>query len=133
MNARARTTLRRRVVAAALAFPGAHEDFPWGEQVAKVEKKIFAFLGTEHSATPGMAVKLPDSHDVALSLPGVSPCGYGLARSGWVRVEFDHPDCPGVDLLLDWLDESYRAVAPKRLVLELDRVKRGRDTAGSPH
>jgi hypothetical protein len=30
-----------------------------------------------------------------------------------------------VELLLEWIEESYRAVAPKRLVAELDQdVKR---------
>ena len=29
----------------ALSFPGATEDFPWGERVAKVKGKVFVFLG----------------------------------------------------------------------------------------
>ena len=29
----------------ALGMPGAIEDFPWGESVAKVNKKVFVFLG----------------------------------------------------------------------------------------
>ncbi|MBA3709787.1 MAG: hypothetical protein H0W83_13320, partial [Planctomycetes bacterium] len=40
----------------ALAFPGAYEDFPWGERVVKVAKKVFVFLGRGHgdntSTTP---------------------------------------------------------------------------------
>jgi hypothetical protein len=43
-----------------------------------------------------------------------------LARSGWVTVRLDGADCPGVDVLLDWLDESYRAIAPVKLVAQLD-------------
>jgi len=27
------------------SLPGAHEDFPWGESVAKVQKKVFVFPG----------------------------------------------------------------------------------------
>jgi predicted DNA-binding protein (MmcQ/YjbR family) len=116
-------SLRRLLVGAGLSFPGAYEDFPWGERVAKVNKKIFTFLGADDAEQTGMAVRLPDSCDLALSFGSVLPSNYGLARAGWVRVNFTHQDCPPVDLLLDWLDESYRAVAPKRLVAELDKAR----------
>jgi predicted DNA-binding protein (MmcQ/YjbR family) len=46
--------------------------------------------------------------------------GYGLGKAGWVSVRLDGSDCPPVDVLGDWLDESYRAIAPKKLVRELD-------------
>ena len=39
--------------------------------------------------------------------------GYGLGDSGWVSVKFG-PGLP-FDMLRDWIDESYRAVAPKKL------------------
>lgn len=112
--------MRSRVVSAALAFPGAYEDFRWGEQVAKVNGKVFAFFGTENGTTCGMAVKLADSQEFSRSFPSVSPCGYGLARTGWAQIDFGHPECPEIGLLLDWLDESYRAIAPKRLSAQLD-------------
>jgi predicted DNA-binding protein (MmcQ/YjbR family) len=80
--------LRRRVLAYALGFPGAHEEHPWDEDVAKVGSKIFVFLGMEDSLEPGMTVKLRESHEQALSVPGAAPAGYGLGRSGWVSVPF---------------------------------------------
>jgi hypothetical protein len=30
------------------------------------------------------------------------------------------PGAPGAELLCDWVEESYRTVAPKRLVAQLD-------------
>ncbi|MFD6307222.1 MmcQ/YjbR family DNA-binding protein, partial [Streptomyces sp. NPDC060223] len=30
-----------------LGLPGATEEFPWGESVAKVNKKVFVFLGMD--------------------------------------------------------------------------------------
>jgi predicted DNA-binding protein (MmcQ/YjbR family) len=67
----------------ALRYPGAHEDFPWGERVVKVEGKVFLFLGGKDSDL-SLSVKLPSSGLIALGLPFASPTGYGLAKSGWV-------------------------------------------------
>ncbi len=102
----------------ALGYPAAYQDSPWGERVAKVGKRVFVFFhvpGRELSVT----VKLPSSATVALGLPFVSPTGYGLARSGWVTASFGPRDRPPVVVLKQWIDESYRAVAPKKLVRQL--------------
>ena len=79
---------RRSVLAFALELPGAYLDHPWGEDVAKVNKKVFAFLGTGDRADPAMSVKLLDSREQALFSPGAEPTGYGLGRAGWVTVPF---------------------------------------------
>jgi predicted DNA-binding protein (MmcQ/YjbR family) len=111
---------RREVLSFALGLPGAYEDHPWGESVAKVSKKVFVFLGLdEDSSSLGMTVKLDESHGQALSAPGAAPSGYGLGRSGWVTVPF-RDSTPPVEVLMDWVEESYRRVAPKHLVAELD-------------
>jgi predicted DNA-binding protein (MmcQ/YjbR family) len=57
---------------------------------------------------------------MALTLPFVTPTGYGLARAGWVTARFGHGDSIPSDLLRGWIDQSYRAVAPKKLVKALD-------------
>jgi predicted DNA-binding protein (MmcQ/YjbR family) len=113
-------TTRRRLLEFALEFPGAYEDQPWEDDVvAKVNKKIFVFLGAADSKDPAMSVKLRDSLDQALSVPGAAPTGYGLGRAGWVTIPF-RATTPPLDVLEDWVEESYRIVAPKRLVAELD-------------
>ena len=110
----------RRVVAFALGLPGAYEDNPWGETVAKVNRKVFVFFGVEGSPYwPGMTVKLRESNQAALGIPGAAPTGYGLGRSGWVTLSFGG-SAPPVTVLSDWVEESYRLVAPKRLIAELD-------------
>ena len=104
----------------ALGLPGAHEDFPWGESVAKVGKKVFVFLGRPGDEGPqGMSVKLPESGEAALDLPFATPTGYGLGKSGWVSLSFEKGDEIPVELLRDWITESYRAVAPKTMVAKL--------------
>jgi predicted DNA-binding protein (MmcQ/YjbR family) len=55
---------------------------------------------------------------LALAQDGVSPSGYGLGDSGWVNVRFDQATLP-YDMLCDWINESYRAVAPKRVAAKL--------------
>jgi predicted DNA-binding protein (MmcQ/YjbR family) len=115
---------RRRILAFALGLPGAWEDHPWDEDVAKVGTKVFVFLGVEDAQTPSMTVKLVESHDHALSVPGAAPTGYGLGKSGWVTIPF-RDNTPPLDLLKDWVEESYRLVAPKRQVAELDGRSQG--------
>lgn len=101
----------------ALGLPGAWEDHPWGETVVKVAKKVFVFLGTPDAEEPGASVKLDESHEQALAVPGATPTGYGLGKAGWVSFPLAAvPD----EVALDWVEESYRRVAPKKLVAELD-------------
>src|SRR5262250_623849 len=100
----------------ALGFPGATEDFPWGERVAKVGGKVFVFLGkTSRDGSFGLSVKLPLSKDAALDLPFTEPTGYGLGKAGWVSASFSPKDRAPVEILKVWIEESYRAVAPKKL------------------
>jgi predicted DNA-binding protein (MmcQ/YjbR family) len=103
----------------ALSLPGAREDFPWGERVAKVDKKVFVFFGHDEETGPSLiTVKLAESHGHALAIEGAAPSGYGLGRAGWVNVPV-HAEGVSPELLCEWIEESYRIVAPKRLVAEL--------------
>jgi predicted DNA-binding protein (MmcQ/YjbR family) len=106
----------------ALTYPGAHEDFPWGESVVKVNGKVFIFLGMSEEPGASFCVKLPHSGDIALSLPAFKPAGYGLGKSGWVQAKLEADDDLPPDLLREWLDESYRAVAPKKLSATLKPI-----------
>jgi predicted DNA-binding protein (MmcQ/YjbR family) len=109
---------------AAFALPEAWEDHPWGESVAKVGKKVFVFFGPTDGDEPfGFSVKLPISSDEALSLPFTVPTGYGLDRGNWVTVR--PPDDAPLDMLLAWIEESYRAVAPKALRTQLEAKSGG--------
>ena len=109
--------VREKVRAFALSLPETSEEHPWGEDVAKVRGKIFVFLGTASSGR--ITVKLDESHAHALSIEGAEPTGYGLGKSGWVTLP-RRAKGVSIGLLRDWVEESYRIVAPKRLVDELD-------------
>ena len=108
---------RDTIRAFALSLPETREDHPWGEDVVKAGGKIFVFLGG--TASRRMTVKLEESHAHALSVEGAEPTGYGLGKAGWVTVPLRAPGV-SLELLRDWVEESYRIVAPKRLVAELD-------------
>ena len=105
---------------AGMAYPEVTEDFPWGHRTLKVKGKAFIFMGINGEEGLFLSVKLPQSNGAALMLPFAQPTGYGLGKSGWVSASFGAKDTPPVDMLRKWLDESYRAVAPKKLVAQLD-------------
>lgn len=115
----AKSGIRLRLRDHALTLPGAWEDHPWEEIVVKVGKKVFVFFGNDEH--PGMTVKLVDRlvREHALSLRDAEPSGYGLGRSGWVSIPL-LANPPPQKLLVEFVEESYRAVAPKKLVAELD-------------
>jgi predicted DNA-binding protein (MmcQ/YjbR family) len=104
---------------AARAYPEAYEEMPWGHHAIKVRGKTFVFLAAD-AETFSLSTKLPSSAGVALKLPFASPTEYGLGRSGWVTARFPRAARIPVELLKLWLDESYRACAPKRLVAQLE-------------
>jgi predicted DNA-binding protein (MmcQ/YjbR family) len=104
---------------AARAYPETTEDFPWGHPTVKVKGKAFVFFSLSAEGL-SLSVKLPHSNSAALMLPFCEPTGYGLGKSGWVSARFGARDTPPLEMLRQWLDESYRAVAPKKLVAQLD-------------
>jgi len=100
----------------AAGLPGAWEDHPWGETVYKVGKKVFVFFGVGDEGH--LTVKLRDRHDEAMAFDWVKPSGYGLDRGGWVSCSLPQ-DAP-LEMVVSWIEESYRLVAPKKLVAALD-------------
>ena len=103
----------------ALAYPETHEDFPWGERAIKVKGKVFIFMRTTENEI-SFSVKLPQSRDIALDLPWAEPTHYGMGKHGWVTMRFTTADKVPLEQLTDWIDESFRAIAPKKIVAFLD-------------
>src|SRR6185295_14438893 len=112
-----------------LTYPGAHTKSPWpGHLDLAVNDKTFAYLSVAGEPFK-LSCKLPHSVEEALSLPFVTPTPYGLGKSGWVTAQL--PDGPvPVEMFKAWIDESYRAQAPKRLSARLPAA--GADVAETP-
>ena len=106
----------------ALSLPGAHEDFPWGEAAYKVDGKVFVFAGHGDALAERLSfsVKLKQTATDALEEEGATPTGYGLGRHGWVSFRYPAGAVPPHGVLLARVEESYRSVAKKRRVKELD-------------
>lgn len=99
----------------ALKFPETREDKPWGESAIKVKGKTFVFMGDGKEGF-GLSVKLPQSREFALEYSFTKPTGYNLGKSGWVTATFGAKDDVPLDVLEAWITESYRAIAPKKLL-----------------
>ncbi len=110
--------VRDNVLAFSLSLPETAVDRPWEDEVVvKVRGKIFVFAGPPGSRR--ISVKLAESHAHALAIEDAQPTGYGLGKAGWVTVPLRAPGI-SIAVLRDWIEESYRIVAPKRLVAQLD-------------
>jgi predicted DNA-binding protein (MmcQ/YjbR family) len=102
----------------ALTYPGTYEECPWGDRVVKVKGKIFLFCNA-NAARLSIAVKLPRSGALALALPFAKPSNYGLGKAGWVTAILRDDEPVPFPVFESWIEESYQAVAPKRILAEL--------------
>src|SRR5687768_7098849 len=120
-NTRLKPDIRRAedaVARMAAAFPDTREDNPWGHRAFKVRGKTFLFLSTDGGSL-NLSVKLPTSGVLALALPFTEPTHYGLGKSGWVSAQFKSGEHVPLEMIGEWLHESYAAIAPKKLVAGL--------------
>jgi predicted DNA-binding protein (MmcQ/YjbR family) len=103
-----------------LTLPGAHSKSPWpGHDDLAVNDKTFAYLAADGEPF-SVSCKLRFTSELALQLPFAQPTGYGLGKSGWVTFTPAPAETPPLDQFKEWVEESYRAQAPRRLVKELD-------------
>ena len=109
-----------------LGLPGAHSKSPWPEHDdLAVNDKTFAYLPVAGGKFT-LSCKLPYTGYEALNLPFAKPTAYGLGKSGWVSFAPAESEIPSIEQLKEWVEESYRAQAPRRLVKALDERIEGR-------
>jgi predicted DNA-binding protein (MmcQ/YjbR family) len=110
------------LIAFAATMPGAWEDHPWDHTVMKVGQKVFVFFGGAASPLDvlSVTVKLPVSYEMALTLPYMRPAGHGLWKGGWAQLSQETGDDFDLETIRGWILQSYRAVAPKKLVRQME-------------
>lgn len=109
-------------------YPEWEKAFLFGDhEVYRVKKKVFVWMGEGETGGTYISVKLKDSQGAALMLPFVKPAAYGMAKWGWIAAEFPRGPVPE-SLVSQWIEESYRHTAPKKLLKQLAEGK----PAGAP-
>jgi predicted DNA-binding protein (MmcQ/YjbR family) len=111
---KALAALEKSIREHSLSYPEVTEDFPWGHPAIKVRGKMFSVWSIADGELT-LSVKLPQSKDSALMLPFAAPTGYGMGKSGWVTLTLTGKEKLPIGIIKDWIDESYRAIAPKKL------------------
>ncbi|MEQ7129366.1 MmcQ/YjbR family DNA-binding protein [Actinopolymorpha sp. B11F2] len=79
---------------------------------------MFLWLGRRDAPVPATSVKLKASYDQVVAVGNATPMTMsGLGQWGWLTIPLAGVD---LDLVCDWIDESYRNVATKKLLAEFD-------------
>ena len=101
------------------SFPEAIEKETWGHPTFRVNDKMFVACSTDDTTEPTMTAKAPPGEQDLLLASGdrfFFPAYVG--SKGWIGVKLDSDT--------DWaevreiVEDSYRLIAPKRLVKSLD-------------
>jgi predicted DNA-binding protein (MmcQ/YjbR family) len=115
-----------------LKYPGAHTKAPWpGHNDLAVNDKTFVYLNVPGDPL-GIGCKLPKTGNVALLLPWVKPMAYGMGKSGWVSATPPADQAVPIEMFKEWIDESYRAQAPKALVKQIGGAAPAKAAAKKP-
>ena len=103
----------------ALALPDTTEGTSCVNRAFKAGNKNFAFLGEKDEGC-GLRLKLdasvPDLAERAIDQPEM----YEVGKGGWAMIRFAPDAAPAVTDLETWLVESFRLLAPKRVVAKLE-------------
>ncbi len=102
-----------------LVFPEAVERETWGHPTFRVKDKIFASFGHDDAGRPSITMKTHPGEQEALLAEG-EPYFYPayVGPKGWIGVNLDK--ATDWEEIAELVEESYRLIAPKRLVEVLD-------------
>ncbi len=118
--------MHERLLEIALHLPEAYEDRPWGSVHCKVAGKIFVGWGRESGEmSVGFKTTKPLQELLVMTDDRFTVAKY-VGQHGWVDMHVGpKPDWSEVE---QFIADSYRMIAPKKLVKQLD----GGSTAAKP-
>lgn len=103
----------------ALALPETSEGTSCVNRAFRARAKNFLFVGEKPEGIVRVMLKLdsslPRAEDIAARDERVR-----VGKGGWVTLEFPAADPLDGGMLHEWLRESFRVLAPKALVKEMD-------------
>jgi predicted DNA-binding protein (MmcQ/YjbR family) len=113
-----------RLLAIVLRLPGAYEDRPWGSVHCKVAGKIFVGWGQDEDGHTSIGFKTDKDLQAMLvaSDPRFSIAKY-VGKHGWVDMKLGPK--PNWGEVEQFIVESYRLIAPRTLVKQLDAATGG--------
>lgn len=103
----------------AFKFPEVTEGASCVNRAFKAGKKSFLFLGMK-ADTYSVRLKLQASLAEAEKLEQKSPETYSVGMHGWTLITLPHSKNPPKGLMPRWIEESYRLLAPKKLVAQIE-------------
>lgn len=103
---------------AALNYPEVEEGVSCDKAAFQAREKAFLFMGSDDYSYHAL-LKLGESLPEATKLARKQPHHYKVGGHDWVTATFGLDQSPPEGLLEKWIDESYRLLAPKRLVAKL--------------
>ena len=108
-----------RLLAITLQLPGAYEDRPWGSVHCKVDGKIFVGWGRHDDGDMSMGIRVDKTFQPMLvATDSRFTVAKYVGKHGGVDMRLGpKPDWHEVE---KFIVESYRAIAPKKRIKELD-------------
>jgi len=108
-----------RLLAIVLTLPGAYEDHPWGSIHCKVQEKIFVGWGRHDDGKMSLGFKTDKSlQSMLIASDKRFTMAKYVGKHGWVDMALGPK--PNWDEVEQFIVESYRLIAPKKLLKELD-------------
>ena len=113
-----------RLLAIVKSLPGAYDDYPWGSLHAKVDGKIFTGWSRDDDGVMVLGIRTDLDQQAALvrSDPRFTIAKYSGKYGGMDFKIGKNPDWGEVE---HFIVESYRQVAPKKRLKELDALRGG--------
>ncbi len=103
----------------AVTYPETVEGTSCVNRAFKAGGKNFLFLG-EKDGECNMRLKLKESIDEMHERDGRDPGSFGVGMGGWTLIKFPPDEHPPLADLQRWIAESFRLLAPKKVVALLD-------------